>query len=668
MTENASDSDRQAVLDAERAINEQYQQAINQKLAEQPNLIRQVATAQSQIWPTSSLPRPKIDHKATIAIIGRVALDEDHPESDVLAQTFYVAGWRIEPKDGVAFETVNWAAPVASLFFEGRSSDDPAASSVAGRRTFVLRLNDLVGFSDEIETGVSDPFESRALDLEIPAAPASYGPDSGSAGQDGKHLVLELDTPNEPPAVTPLDQPEDTADDELEGRLAGIRAADAVAKVMQEPKRGRLGAVLPTMQPDQYQLVSAPSDRGLIVQGQPGTGKTVIAAHRAAYLTSEWRSSERIARVAIVGPSDGYVDHVRPILSELREPNAEIHVLSLPDLLRSVSGLRSYPKPGPIDRIESGWDLGRAIDKFVRSMPDKPKSGPMEQRVRQVVEALKRADEPKVADVEILAWLHALPDWNEISAQVRYLPMLATVAVALNPRTVGESVGHLIVDEAQDIRPLEWRILVNSLLESGGSLSLFGDMNQRRSDWTYPSWLELAKNLEMTDDDGQSPHQELETGFRSTREILKFANQLLPRGNRDECSLQNGPQPNVTKVSLDRRTSAVVDAAIELTTRHTGMVAVISTEPRPVSLEFRKRDWTRGRHQHSWSLDEATIVVLHPDGARGLEFDAVVVVEPGDFPENVGRQGVLYTSLTRANKELTVVHTRRLPRNLRPPR
>ncbi|MCY4495096.1 MAG: hypothetical protein OXB92_14705, partial [Acidimicrobiaceae bacterium] len=75
-----------------------------------------------------------------------------------------------------------------------------------------------------------------------------------------------------------------------------------------------------------------------------------------------------------------------------------------------------------------------------------------------------------------------------------------------------------------------------------------------------------------------------------------------------------------------------------------------------------------GHHQQSWSRNGVTISVLHPDEARGLEFDAAVVVEPGDFPKNVGRQGVLYTSLTRANKELTIVHSRPFPRGLRPPR
>lgn len=58
-------------------------------------------------------------------------------------------------------------------------------------------------------------------------------------------------------------------------------------------------------------------------------------------------------------------------------------------------------------------------------------------------------------------------------------------------------------------------------------------------------------------------------------------------------------------------------------------------------------------------------MVLHPNEARGLEFDGVVVVEPADFPEDLGRLGQLYTSLTRAVQELTVLHSRPLPKGMR---
>lgn len=58
------------------------------------------------------------------------------------------------------------------------------------------------------------------------------------------------------------------------------------------------------------------------------------------------------------------------------------------------------------------------------------------------------------------------------------------------------------------------------------------------------------------------------------------------------------------------------------------------------------------------------LTVLAPDQARGLEFDGVVVVEPEQFPMNLGRHGVLYTSLTRATRELVIVYSRPLPGDL----
>ena len=58
----------------------------------------------------------------------------------------------------------------------------------------------------------------------------------------------------------------------------------------------------------------------------------------------------------------------------------------------------------------------------------------------------------------------------------------------------------------------------------------------------------------------------------------------------------------------------------------------------------------------SWSIDGRNVRVLAPDAARGLEFDAVVVVEPSEFPKSFGRHGPLYTALTRANRELAIVH------------
>lgn len=303
MSSTSPAPDRQAILDAERAVNEQYIDEIERLLKAQPDLIKQISVLQSQQWTTSDLPRPGIDRSATSAVIGRVALEDGHPYSDVMGRTFYVAGWRVE-KDG--FETVNWAAPIASLFFEGKSAQFEIASSVLGRRTFVLRLDDLVDFQDEVETSGTSPFDVAARTLDIPTAPSRRKRSAEPAPQpptpSDQDAPAEAEAEASPPETEVAEVA--TAAPLLLERAGELRAGDAVAKVMEMPKQGRMGVVLPTMQPDQYRLVSSAGTQPVIVQGQPGTGKTVIAAHRAVYLTSNERGAARVARIAIVGPSE----------------------------------------------------------------------------------------------------------------------------------------------------------------------------------------------------------------------------------------------------------------------------------------------------------------------------------------------------------------------------
>jgi DNA helicase IV len=265
------------------------------------------------------------------------------------------------------------------------------------------------------------------------------------------------------------------------------------------------------------------------------------------------------------------------------------------------------------------------------------------------------------------AWLKRIGSFQKAESHYNYLPFLATAAVAVM-QYGNERVDHMIVDEAQDVPPLVWHILL-SFVRRDGAVSLFGDMNQRRSDWTTHSWEELAVDLELTDEDGVTPLRNLETGYRTTSEILKFANQLLPRSERAIHAIREGVKPDVRRVRLGQLVADVIAAADALSKRYpAGLAAVITREPRPISDAFRRAGWSRGRERDSWTNGERTIFVYHPDRARGLEFDGVVVVEPDSFPQNLGRDGVLYTSLTRATQELCVLYSGKLPKNLRRPR
>jgi DNA helicase II / ATP-dependent DNA helicase PcrA len=441
-----------------------------------------------------------------------------------------------------------------------------------------------------------------------------------------------------------------------------------VLEIVQRPRTGELTSVLATLQPDQYELVTWPAEQPLIVHGHPGTGKTVVAMHRAGFLTHPDRPGGALGRVVVVGPTDEYRDHVRLVSSSVG--GADVPVRGLPSFLATLAKVSiGGVEPGPNDRVGVEWALWSDVHKAARLL-GVAGDGDVKS-YRSLVKALV-TDNPvhreAVQDPERSEWLQRIGSFERAAKQARCQPFLATATLAVFEYGT-ERVDHLIVDEAQDVPPLVWRILL-SLLRKGASLSVFGDMNQRRSDWTASSWEQLAIDLELTDDAGGAPVRTLETGYRTTRQILKFANQLLPREDREVHALREGVPPKVHRVPKSSLVAEVHEAADALSHRHSaGLVAVIACEPRSFSDAFRNAGgWQRGPARESWVRDGRTVFVFHPDRARGLEFDGVVVVEPGDFPQNVGRDGVLYTSLTRATQELAVLYSGSMPKNLRAPR
>ncbi|MCZ2110143.1 MAG: AAA family ATPase, partial [Dehalococcoidia bacterium] len=448
-----------------------------------------------------------------------------------------------------------------------------------------------------------------------------------------------------------------------------------VRSVLERPRTGHLVSVLSTLQPDQYRLVTWPDDRLLVVQGQPGTGKTIIATHRAAFLTHPEREGRPpLKRTLIVGPTDQYRSHVVGALDDLGAMGTLVQ--SVPSLMRALVGITQKQEPEQDRRLDTSWALGRVVDKAARDLLRARRfAGRAEQDLKTLVNELV-ADTKVHRSVigntaerdELSAWLLALKSFDNAARHAHALPFLACAALATRNLRRSDTFDHIVVDEAQDVRPLEWRILLR-LLDDGASMSLFGDMNQRRSDWSIASWASLVGELDLLADTTDFEPELLTTGFRSTRQILRFANQLLTTEERVVHSIRDGPEPRIEKVPAAESLGRTIEEADRLATNHTpGIVAVISVSPREVSDKLRSMGWSRGQLQHSWTRDGRTVIPLHPVLARGLEFDGVVVVEPGSFPQNLGREGLLYTSLTRATKELVVVHSKALPKGLRRPR
>ena len=679
-------TDRDEVLQSERAVNERYRTRTMRDLDETRTIVgRETALPANTYWSTGGA-RVTAPRGTLHPIVGRVAFDpsEDCPvEGDL-----YIGPWFQELE---GFTVVNWSAPVASLFFRGRDSADEAAGSVAGVRTFLTKQDDIVDYEDRVEDGSdSSPFAgSRSTTLDVPLPPSrtavprptptpiteeqtdvdSVVRDDGDVDDDAS-LEPALDDVN----VDASSDVRDT-DSRVEGKRAGtsreaggIRVEGLVRKMVEQPRTGQLTSVLSTLQPDQYELVTWRDDKTLIVSGPPGTGKTVIAMHRAGFLTHPERPGGPLSRVLVVGPTDEYRDHVRTVSESVG--GAAVPVISVNQLLGRLA--RVDPRqmgPGQYERFGVHKDLFTIVNNVKRGIPAKRTAGELFDAVLKELVTKGALHQRWVRDPDMSSWLVSIGSIQKAKSEQKFLPLLATVGVVVFGIPPTSRVEHMIVDEAQDVPLLVWTLL-SQLLEDGGSFSIFGDVNQRRSDWTPISWLDLARFLAVCNDDGSAPTKELVTGYRTTRQILKFANQLLPKNQRVNNAIRDGDPPTITRTQRNRLYVEAVSVAISVSHRRgPGLTAIITVDPRRVKDDLRSNGWRSEVHRpNAMVKGDETIFVYHPDVARGIEFDSVIVVEPEDFPVNVGREGVLYTSLTRATKELFVIHSRSLPNKLRPVR
>src|SRR5690606_22885449 len=116
--------------------------------------------------------------------------------------------------------------------------------------------------------------------------------------------------------------------------------------------------------------VRASADGALVVDGGPGTGKTVVALHRAAYLTySDPRLDGRAGGVLVLGPHQHYVDYTADVLPSLGEE--DVRTVTLRDLL--PEGATAQPEPDPaVERLKADARMVDAIDAAVRFYEDPP--------------------------------------------------------------------------------------------------------------------------------------------------------------------------------------------------------------------------------------------------------------------------------------------------------
>ena len=236
--------------------------------------------------------------------------------------------------------------------------------------------------------------------------------------------------------------------------------------------------------------------------------------------------------------------------------------------------------------------------------------------------------------------------------------------------------GHIVVDEAQDLSPMELRVL--SRRDLTGSITIVGDMGQATTAASAASWDTVLEVLQPR----RAPTRvDLTVSYRTPEEVLAFAAPTLFAASPDLVAPQPvrraGTSPTVHVVAPD----AWAETLIEVTARECaavapGRTAVIVTGARVddvvAVLRLGGLDAIDPRVHESRGLS-ADLVVLAAEGANGLEFDAVIVVDPLEIAQRGARGSgevtarglrTLYVAMTRPTRRLAIVSGGPLPATL----
>ena len=622
--------------------------------------------------------------------IGRIAVSDEH--QDVVV--------------------VDWRAPIAEPFYRATGRQP---MGLARRRHFATRGRVLLDVEDEL-------FGDAATALGLDPDGSSH-----SNGSDGSGDAR-----------------------------SGISGHGALMSALETARSGRLGDIVATIQGEQDEIIRAEMPGVLVVQGGPGTGKTVVALHRAAYLLYTHRFPLEGQGVLVVGPNRLFLGYIEQVLPSLGEAGVELAVLA--DL---IDGVRVQGRDvGLTARVKGDLRMARVLRRAVRdrerplrddlvvgyglthlrvtteqtarivaearrrfhkhnagrrfvegelyaalahSSRDELAPGTVRERLRrttEVREALERMW-PVLTPAQLLhdlygsrALLHSAagtllsePEWlalhrdrvDDLDSLVWTsddVPLLdeARALVGPRPRTRrkpdGEddgvrTYGHIVVDEAQALSPMQLRVLNRRSLS--GSMTIVGDIAQSTGEWAHANWQEILDHLP----DRREPRRaELTVGYRLPAPNMALAARVLAVADPDlappRSIREDGEQPRIIRSLPDRLLADVVSASLdELDAVGTGNVAVIvpASLVDAVSDAFTGSDVDFGRATRH-GLD-AQITVVPVGLVKGLELDASVVVEPAAIVDEEA-QGLrsLYVALTRATKRLAIVHARDLPEAL----
>ena len=538
------------------------------------------------------------------------------------------------------------------------------------------------------------------------------------------------------------------------GEELGTRSRILTAEI-ERPRVGPMRDIVATIQPEQDELVRADLEDSICVQGAPGTGKTAVGLHRAAYLLYLHRGRLCRSGVLIVGPNTAFLSYISAVLPTLGEvdvqqttvdeligrapvratdsPAAQAvkHDARMAQVLAKALWRRLTKPTEPI-MVSDGSYRWRIDAEPLRRIVDEARREGLpyavgRDRVRaRVVGLLQRQSEYRTGNSPGEPWLRKMSRvapvtrfldaaWPAVTPEALVVDVLtdpsvadgvltaeeqAAIRWAKPPRTVKaakfsaadlvlldeaagliereSSFGHVVVDEAQDLSPMQARAIARR--SEHGSITLLGDLAQGTAPWAAADWRETLRHLGKPD----AAVVPLTVGFRVPETVIALANRLLPELGVDvpeAVSLRRDGDLTVVPVAEPADLDAAVLVEVTAALEHEGSVAVIAADAAIDRLRAHLAaagiatatpddvDFDRSSSQSGGAGSDSSAVrvtVVSPSVVKGLEYDHVIVAEPADIvaaePRGLHR---LYVVLTRAVSRLSVVHAQPLPAALR---
>ncbi len=640
---------------------------------------------------------------------------------------------------------VDWRAPVAEPFYRATGLDP---QGLVRRRHLAVAKRTVLGVEDEFFAGAD-------------AERRTSHPTVGGEGEGLEDVGFALGGPG------------------------------ALLAALGRARTGQMGDIIGTIQKEQDEIIRAGLSGILVVQGGPGTGKTAVALHRAAYLLYTHRFPLERQGVLMVGPNPLFLRYIEQVLPSLGETGVTLSTISgLVPQIRVTS--RDAP---PTDRLKGDPRMVRFIARAVatreRALPDdvliplgastlrisRATSEEITRRIRRrsgTHNARRRLVESEVV-ADLAAQYRSRRgselsdeefDLRDFTSQLRKVPEFSTAMRRMWPRlsphellhdlfgalpliraagrdllsedecrllerprsmrledvawTTGDAAlvdeaaallgprrtnkpnrrterseggwpagldgaeptphdrpgdelvayGHIVVDEIQDLSPMQLRTLARRSL--AGSMTLVGDIAQASGPWAPESWDQILEHLSPR----RPAHEvELTVSYRTPAEVIDAARPVLAAARVGlEAPIpvrRAGAVPVIETVGADDLLDAVVAGVMaEIAEVGPGHVAVLAPGLLlgPVDAALRSAGLTPTHPMEAGGPGLASpLVLLDVTEANGLEFDATVVVEPvlvaQAGAEVVSSRGLraLYVAMTRPTRRLRLVGTRTMP-------